>query len=186
MKVLSFLAVLKLVALKLPLDRSYTLLKLSGCCACYQHSEDRICACLERLARPLRSDADRETPKPVLILFPVWYLFFYWESDFYSLLKHDVPTPLQLKKPAWCFIALQYQGIGVLLASQQALCVCSSLLLPLDSGFPRRAAHPRSHRLIGLRLPNPENTTQATESQPSSPRRSRGPLPWSQIEMWKN
>lgn len=80
MKVLSFpfCCLAKLVALKLPVDRSYMLLKITmGCCACYQHSEDRICACLERLVRPWRSDADRETPKPVLILFSLSGICFF-------------------------------------------------------------------------------------------------------------
>lgn len=129
---LPFCCLAKLVALKLPIDRSCMLLKITmGCCACYQHSEDRICACLERLARPWRSDGDRETPKPVLILFsPVWYLFFYWESDFtrYSNMMSQPLFSLRSQHGAlspavpghWC-------ASGI---SAAPLCVCTSLLLP--------------------------------------------------------
>ena len=120
---LCFLA--KLVALKLPIDRSYMLLKITvGCYACYQHSEDHICACLGRLARPWRSDAERETPEPVLILFSLSGICFFIGRVISLVTQTRCPNTSSAQEASIVLCSLQYQGIGVLLASQQApLCL---------------------------------------------------------------
>ena len=121
-----------------------------GCCACYQHSEDRICSPLGRLARPWRSDADREMPEPVLVLFSLSGIcFFYWESDFtcypnmMSQLLFRLGSQHGALEPA---VPGHRCAPGI---SAGPLVSAAPLLLPLDSGFPRRTAHPQSPSLIG-------------------------------------